>query len=66
MIGNYLQKFRKKKEFTQYRLSRNADIPYTLTKLKLNVVKNPSLQIVTKIAKTLDVSINDKFNRGIS
>jgi len=66
MIGNYLQKFRKKKEFTQYHLSRNADIPYTLTKLKLNVVKNPSLQIVTKIAKTLDVNINDKFNRGIS
>jgi len=60
MIGDNVKKFRKKKGLTQDNLARKADIPYTtLTKLESNVVKKPSVQTVAKIAKALDVSIED-------
>lgn len=60
MIGDNVKKFRKKKGLTQDNLARKADIPYTtLTKLKSNVVKKSSVQTVAKIAKALDVSIED-------
>lgn len=59
MIGDKV-KNRKKKGLTQDRLAKKADIPYTtLTKLESNVVKKPSVQTVAKIAKTLDVSIEE-------
>jgi len=60
MIGDNVKKFRKKKGLTQDNLARKADIPYTtLTKLESSVVKKPSVQTVAKIAKALDVSIED-------
>ena len=60
MIGDNIKKFRKKKELTQDGLARKADIPYTtLTKLESNVVKKPSVQTVVKIAKALDVSVEE-------
>ncbi len=60
MIGDNVQKFRKKKGLTQDRLARKADIPYTtLTKLESNVVKKPSVQTVAKIANALGVRIED-------
>jgi len=58
MIGNNIRKFRKKKGLSQDNLARLANIPYTtLTKIESNVVKQPSVQNVAKIAKALDVSI---------
>lgn len=60
MIGDNVKKFRKKKGLTQDGLARKADIPYTtLTKLESNVVKKPSVQTVAKIAKALDVSMEE-------
>ncbi len=60
MIGDNVKKFRKKRELTQDRLARKADIPYTiLTKLESNVVKKPSVQTVAQIAKALDVSVEE-------
>lgn len=60
MIGDNVKKFRKKKGLTQDNLARKADIPYTtLTKLESNVVRKPSVQTVAKIAKALDVTIED-------
>jgi transcriptional regulator with XRE-family HTH domain len=41
-------------------LARKADIPYTtLTKLEPNVVKNPSVQTVAKIAKAIKVDMEE-------
>lgn len=58
MIGDNIRKFRKKKGLSQDNLARQANIPYTtLTKIESNVVKQPSVQNVAKIAKALDVSI---------
>jgi len=60
MIGDNVKKFRKKKGLIQDGLARKADIPYTtLTKLETNVVKNPSVQTVAKIAKALDVNVEE-------
>ena len=60
MIGDNVKKFRKKRELTQDRLARKADIPYTiLTKLESNVVKKPSVQTVAKIARALSISMED-------
>ncbi len=60
LVGDKVKKFRKKKDFTQGGLARKADIPYTtLTKLESNVVKKPSVQTVAKIAKALDVSMEE-------
>ena len=60
MIGDNIKKFRKKKGLIQDGFARKADIPYcTLTKLESNVVKKPSVQTVAKIAKALDVSMEE-------
>jgi len=60
MIGDNVQKLRKKNGLTQDKLARKADIPYTtLTKLESNVVKKPSVQTVAKIARALGVSIEE-------
>ena len=60
MIGDNVKDFRKKKNLTQDGLARKADIPYTtLTKLESNVVKKSSVQTVAKIAKALDISMEE-------
>ncbi len=60
MIGDNVKKVRKKKGLTQDRLARKADIPYTtLTKLESNVVKKPSVQTIAKIARALEISIEE-------
>ena len=40
--------------------ARKADVPYTtLTKVEIGVIKKPSVFVVSKIAKVLNVSIED-------
>ena len=58
MIGDNIKKYRAKLELTQERLARKADISYTsLTKIETNVIKQPSVQTMAKIAKALNTSI---------
>jgi transcriptional regulator with XRE-family HTH domain len=60
MIGDNIKKLRKKTKLTQDGLARKADIPYTtLTKIESNVVKNPSVQTIAKIAKALSVNMEE-------
>ena len=60
MIGDNVKKIRQKNGLTQDGLARKANIPYTtLTKLESNVVKKPSVQTIAKIAKALDVKIEE-------
>lgn len=59
-IGDKIKAWRKKKELTQDALVKKADIPYTtLAKIESNVIENPSLQTVTKIAKGLNISLDE-------
>lgn len=60
MLGENIKKVRKKRKLTQDKLARVADIPYTtLTKIETSVIKRPSVQVVAKIAKALNVSVDE-------
>jgi len=60
MIGDNIKKLRRKTGLTQDGLARKADIPYTtLTKIESNVVKKPSVQTIAKIAKALNVNMEE-------
>ena len=60
MIGDNVKKFRKEKRFTEEDFARKTDIPNTtLTKLESNVVKKHSVQTIAKIAKALNIRIDE-------
>ena len=54
-----LQKLRNKKGWSQERLAREAGISYnTLIKIESGGIKNPRLETLIKLAKTLGVSLD--------
>lgn len=60
MIRNNLRKLRKKKGLSQEKLARLADISLNaLTKIESGFAKKPTIQTVVKLAKALEVSIDD-------
>ena len=60
MIGNNLRKLRKKKGLSQEKLARLADISLNaLTKIESGFAKKPTIQTVVKLAKALDISIDE-------
>ncbi len=59
-IGEKIKAWRKKKNLTQDALTKKADIPYTtLAKIESDVIRNPSLQTITKIANGLGITLDD-------
>ncbi|OGH42582.1 MAG: hypothetical protein A3B53_02155 [Candidatus Levybacteria bacterium RIFCSPLOWO2_01_FULL_42_15] len=59
-ISENIKKMRAKFGLTQDDLAKKADIKYTtLMKVKSGTVNKPSVQTMAKIAKALDVSIED-------
>lgn len=59
-LGQKIKKFRQKLGLSQDDFARKADVPYTtLTKIETGVIKKPSVYVVSKIAKALDVSIEN-------
>ncbi len=59
-IGEKIKAWRKTKDLTQDSLAKKADMPYTtLAKIESDVIQNPSLQTITKIASGLDISLDD-------
>ncbi len=59
-LGQKIKKLRQKLELSQDDFARKADVPYTtLTKIETGVIKKPSVFVVSKIAKALNVSIED-------
>ena len=60
MIGSNVRRIRKKKGLTQEKLARLADISLnTLAKIELGFAKKPIIQTVVKLAKALDISIDE-------
>ena len=58
--GNNIKKYRTKLGMTQDDLVRKSGVKHTtLTKIEGDFVKKPSVQVIVKIAKALDVSIED-------
>jgi XRE family transcriptional regulator of biofilm formation len=59
-VGSKIKIWRKKSDLTQDTLARKSNIPYTtLAKIESNVIKNPSLQTITKIAKGLEITLDE-------
>lgn len=59
-LGQKIKKLRQKLGLSQDDFARKADVPYTtLTKVETGVIKKPSVFVVSKIAKALNVDIED-------
>ena len=59
-LGQKIKKLRTKLGLSQDDFARKADVPYTtLTKVETGVIKKPSVFVVSKIAKTLNVDIEE-------
>lgn len=59
-IGKKIKSWRKKKNITQDALTKKAYIPCsTLAKIESDVIQNPSLQTITKIADGLGITIDE-------
>lgn len=59
-LGQKIKKLRNKLGLSQDDFARKADVPYTtLTKIETGVIKKPSVFVISKIAKALNVSIED-------
>lgn len=59
-IAENIKKYRKQMEWSQEQVAREAGIPFTtFTKIENGTTKNPSIETLVKIAKALDVSVDD-------
>lgn len=59
-IGKNIKKFREKEGISQDRLSKLADISSnTVAKMELDDSSNPTIETLQKIAKALNVEVDD-------
>lgn len=63
VIAGNVKKYRNKIEVSQDRLSKLADVTYnTIIKIESGVNKNPTIGTISKIAKALNVKVDDLLN----
>jgi len=59
-IAVNIKKYRNVRKVSQDRLSKNADVTYnTLIKIESGANTNPTIDTLTKIAKALNVSVDE-------
>jgi len=59
-IGENVKKYRTKQGLSQEDFAKKSGVKYTtLTKIESNVIKKPSVFVMAKIAKALNVNIED-------
>ena len=59
-MGKKIKSLRLKLGLSQDKFARKADVSYTtLTKIEIGVIKKPSVFVMDKLAKTLNVSIEE-------
>ena len=59
-IGENVKKYRAKQGLSQEDFAKKSGVKYTtLTKIESNVIKKPSVIVMAKIAKALNVNIED-------
>ena len=64
MLAQNIRKLRQKKELSQEKLARLADISTaTLVKIEAGIAKEPTITTVTKIADALEISIDELIGR---
>ncbi|OGD63246.1 hypothetical protein A2215_04630 [Candidatus Berkelbacteria bacterium RIFOXYA2_FULL_43_10] len=63
-ISTNIKKFRLKMGLSQDKLSKKADITYnTLIKIESGANKNPTIETMSRIAKALDVKVDDLIEK---
>lgn len=66
-ISKNIRRLRKQKGISQDRLSKLADISLnTIAKLELDDSQNPTIETLQKIAKALDVKVEDLIKEIVS
>lgn len=59
-LGKKIKALRLKLELSQDEFARKADIPYTtLTKIETGIIKKPSVFVMAKIAKALNITVDE-------
>lgn len=59
-IAKNIKKARKKKGISQDKLSKLAEVAYnTIIKIESGTIQNPTIKTVQKIAKALDISLDE-------
>jgi len=62
-IGDNLKKLRAKKGYSLEKVARLADLSLnTVIRIESGVNKNPTIETLVKIAKSLDVTVEDLIN----
>ena len=62
-IADNIKKYRNKLGISQDKLSKLADVTYnTIIKIESGANINPTIETLSKIAKALDVSVDDLIN----
>lgn len=63
-IANNIKKYRQKLSVSQDRLSKMADVTCnTIIKIESGANKNPTIDTLSKIAKALDVGVDDLIQK---
>lgn len=63
-IANNIKRYRQKLGISQDRLSKMADVTYnTIIKIESGGSQNPTIDTLSKIAKALDVSVDDLIQK---
>jgi len=63
-IGKNIKRYRQEKGLSQDKLSKLADLSLnTVVKIELDESPNPTIETIQKIAKALDVSVDDLLKK---
>jgi transcriptional regulator with XRE-family HTH domain len=63
-IGKNIKKFRQEKKLSQDKLSKLADLSLnTVVKIELDESPNPTIETIQRIAKALNVSVDDLLKK---
>ena len=63
IISENIKKYRLRLGLSQEDFAKISDVKYTtLTKIESNVIKNPSILVISKIAKALNIPIEKLIN----
>ncbi|MFC1512500.1 helix-turn-helix domain-containing protein [bacterium] len=64
MLGKLIKKYRNSKKWSQEKLAQESGVAYSIiTKLEQEVIKEPTIQTVRKLAEAFDISVDELIGR---
>lgn len=65
-IGKKIKEFRKEKKWSQQKLAEKAGVAYNvITRLEQGLSKEPTIQTVMKIARSLKIGVDDLLKESV-